>query len=97
MAGVGANIALWDAEVLTDVLSKASRGEVELLDAIRAYEDQMRVYANAAVVLSKQIAQGASSESVVGRWMFHAILRLAHASPWVMKNMVGRGAVAVGE
>ncbi|OAP55795.1 hypothetical protein AYL99_09947 [Fonsecaea erecta] len=93
MAGVGANIALRDAHILTDLLIGAQRGETSLLDAIATYEHKMRQYANAAVALSRQIAEGASSSQKLQRWVFHCLLRLAQASPMVMKATIGRGGV----
>jgi salicylate hydroxylase len=40
--GMGANLALNDAALLTDQLERVARGEAELLEAIGAYEAQMR-------------------------------------------------------
>ncbi|KIX97411.1 uncharacterized protein Z520_06863 [Fonsecaea multimorphosa CBS 102226] len=94
MAGVGANIALRDAQVLTDLLIDAHRGSTSILDALATYEDRMRQYANAAVALSRQIAEGASSSQRIQRWLFHFLLRLAQASPVVMRATIGRGALA---
>ncbi|EXJ70779.1 uncharacterized protein A1O5_05769 [Cladophialophora psammophila CBS 110553] len=91
MAGVGANIAFRDAHVLTDLLIDAHRGNTSILDAIRTYENKMRHYANAAVALSRQIAEGASSSQILRRVMFHGVLRLAQARPTVMKATIGRG------
>ncbi len=91
MAGVGANIALRDAHVLTDLLIEAHFGKINIQDAIATYEEKMRGYANAAVALSRQIAEGASSTSWLARWMFHGVLRLAGMSPMVMRNTIGRG------
>jgi 2-polyprenyl-6-methoxyphenol hydroxylase-like FAD-dependent oxidoreductase len=42
--GLGANLALRDAASLLDQLSAAARGEVGLVPAIGAYEQQMRDY-----------------------------------------------------
>ncbi len=47
--GVGGNIALKDAALLTTQLTQAHRGEKPLLDAIGDYETSMREYAFAAV------------------------------------------------
>ncbi|KAM0550759.1 hypothetical protein ACHAPJ_008824 [Fusarium lateritium] len=49
MAGMGANTALRDAEVLTRCLVDVTAGRLELIEAIRLYEAEMRGYANAAV------------------------------------------------
>ncbi|KAK4941487.1 hypothetical protein LTR10_018631 [Elasticomyces elasticus] len=92
MAGVGANIALRDAHILTDLLIEAKRGNLDLLDVVRAYEHKMRAYANDAIALSRQIAEGASSDGRLERWMFHVLLRVAHASPMVMKATIGKNA-----
>ena len=89
-AGVGANTGLRDAENLTDLLGEAANGNTS---AIGKYEAIMRPYANAAVALSRQIAQGASSCSLAQRFMFRMVLRLAQASPSVMRATIGRGAV----
>jgi salicylate hydroxylase len=43
--GMGANLALNDAALLTEQLDRYGRGEVELLDAIGTYEAQMRAAA----------------------------------------------------
>jgi 2-polyprenyl-6-methoxyphenol hydroxylase-like FAD-dependent oxidoreductase len=40
--GMGANLALNDAALLTDQLERVARGEAELLEAIGNYEQQMR-------------------------------------------------------
>lgn len=92
-AGVGANTALRDAQVLTDVLAEAACGKASVTEAIGKYEAKMRPYANAAVALSRQIAESATSSSLVQRFMFRTVLRLAQASPLVMKATIGRGAV----
>ncbi|KAI1624432.1 hypothetical protein EDD37DRAFT_657945 [Exophiala viscosa] len=79
MAGVGANIALRDAHVLTDLLIEAQHGNLDLLDVMWAY-------ANDAVALSRGIAEDASSEGRLGR--------VAHASPMHMKATIGKNALA---
>lgn len=61
MAGVGANTALRDAELLTKVLSDCLHGGQSLEDAIGSYEGRMREYANSAVALSRRNAESASS------------------------------------
>jgi 2-polyprenyl-6-methoxyphenol hydroxylase-like FAD-dependent oxidoreductase len=48
-AGVGANTALRDAQLLTANLSRVAVGEMPLLDAIAEYETRMREYGYAAV------------------------------------------------
>ena len=92
MAGVGANIALRDAHVLTDLLTSAHRDHTSVTDAIATYEHRMRGYANGAVTLSRQVAERASSESWLQRRAFHGVLKSANASPLVMRNTIARGA-----
>lgn len=91
MAGVGANIALRDAHVLTDIIIDARQGTIEIIDALGRYESEMRGYANAAVALSREIAEGASSPWILQRWLFHGVLWLAQRSLMVMKATIGRG------
>ncbi|KAK6373669.1 hypothetical protein LTS17_008162 [Exophiala oligosperma] len=93
MAGVGANVALRDAHLLTDTLVEVQNGKTNMTEAITKYEVEMKGYANAAVALSRQIAQGASSTSTVQRWAFHGLLRLAQACLLVMRHTIGRGAL----
>jgi hypothetical protein len=52
----------------------------------------MREYANAAVALSRQIADGASSDSLWQRWMFRQVLKVAGVSNFVMKRTIGKSA-----
>jgi 2-polyprenyl-6-methoxyphenol hydroxylase-like FAD-dependent oxidoreductase len=52
--GSGANTALTDALVLCRELVAAARGDKPLLDAIGAYEDQMRTYGFAAVAAASR-------------------------------------------
>lgn len=92
-AGVGANTALRDGHNLTDLLAQAAAGNMSVVDAIGKYEAMMRPYANAAVALSRQIAEGAASPSWIQRFVFRTVLWLASVSPLVMRNTIGRGAV----
>jgi 2-polyprenyl-6-methoxyphenol hydroxylase-like FAD-dependent oxidoreductase len=93
MAGVGANTALRDAELLTELLTRAASDKMQVNDAIGHYETKMRVYANAAVGLSKRNAVSASSGAGLQRWFFRMLLKAAQASPLVMRETIGRGAV----
>jgi 2-polyprenyl-6-methoxyphenol hydroxylase-like FAD-dependent oxidoreductase len=94
MAGVGANTALRDAELLTEWLTQAASYKIQVHDAIGNYEDIMRAYANEAVTLSKRNAMSASSGAGLQRWFFRMLLRAAQASPLVMRQTIGKGAVA---
>lgn len=93
MAGVGANTALRDADLLTQVLRDAASGHCSTIDAISKYENKMRIYANTAVSLSRRNAESASSGNQWSRQGFRILLRLAQASPAVMKATIGRNAV----
>jgi 2-polyprenyl-6-methoxyphenol hydroxylase-like FAD-dependent oxidoreductase len=55
--GIGANTAMRDAALLTDLLTTAHRGEISLLNAITQYETEMRLYGTAAV---RQSLEGAT-------------------------------------
>jgi 2-polyprenyl-6-methoxyphenol hydroxylase-like FAD-dependent oxidoreductase len=94
MAGVGANTALRDAELLTEMLALAASQTLQLDEAIGHYESEMRGYANEAVSLSKRNAVSASSGRGLQRWMFRMLLRAAQASPFVMRQTIGRGVIA---
>lgn len=93
MAGVGANTALRDADVLTSLLTEAAHGELSPVEAIAAYESRMREYANAAVSISRRNAESASSGQFLARQGFRFLLRLAQASGPVMRKTIGRTAV----
>lgn len=43
--GMGANLALHDAATLVDQLARVERGEADVIDAVRAYEEHMRATA----------------------------------------------------
>jgi salicylate hydroxylase len=81
MAGVGANTALRDADLLRRVLTVAHAGEVPLLAAIEQYEREMLDYGFAAVRLSLRNARQAAHSTTIGRAFFRAILRLTAAVP----------------
>ncbi|HZN74644.1 MAG TPA: FAD-dependent monooxygenase [Micromonosporaceae bacterium] len=55
--GTGANLALRDAALLTEYLAAVDRGRLGVLDAIAAYEDQMRDYGFAAATYSMRSAE----------------------------------------
>jgi 2-polyprenyl-6-methoxyphenol hydroxylase-like FAD-dependent oxidoreductase len=59
--GVGANTALRDARLLTRTLTRAAKGEVPLLDAVREYETTMTTYAWDAVIKSRAQMEGHSA------------------------------------
>lgn len=92
-AGIGANTALRDAQILTDSITAAKHDNSSVSEAIGRYESEMRPYANAAVALSRQIAEGATSTSFIQRLVFRIVLRLAQLFPPIMRATIGRGAV----
>ncbi|WP_350303968.1 FAD-dependent oxidoreductase [Photorhabdus viridis] len=59
MAGAGANIALRDALLLTQTLTRVASGHEELVKAISNYEQQMRTYTNEIVGISLRSTQNA--------------------------------------
>lgn len=95
MAGIGANTALRDADLLTDLLSSAAATyNVEaIVPAIAAYERAMRDYANDAVALSRRNAVAASATQKLQREAFRILLRVAQASPPVMRKTIGQSVV----
>jgi 2-polyprenyl-6-methoxyphenol hydroxylase-like FAD-dependent oxidoreductase len=68
--GMGANLALNDAALLTEQLERVGRGEAELLDAIGTYEAQMRETAYPILRLTldhdKNFGGGALAEATAG-------------------------------
>ncbi|EXM20205.1 hypothetical protein V3481_002333 [Fusarium oxysporum f. sp. vasinfectum] len=90
MAGMGANTALRDAEVLTRCLIDVTAGRLELVNAVRLYEAEMRAYANGALKLSTQNALNACDGGGAQRFFFRSFLRTAQSFPAVMKATLGR-------
>ncbi len=85
--GVGANIALRDAEVLTRKLSAAHRGELPLVRAIGEYEAEMRDYGFAAVDASNRALKQSAIRGTLSFAATKAALRIMNALPPV-KNKV---------
>ncbi|WP_164842532.1 FAD-dependent monooxygenase [Actinoplanes solisilvae] len=81
MAGVGANTALRDADLLRRKLSAAHAGEMPLLAAVEQYEREMLDYGFAAVRLSLRNARQAAHSTVISRALFRAVLRVIAAVP----------------
>ncbi len=90
MAGIGANTALQDAEVRTRCLVDAAAQRLTLTEAIGNYEEEMLVYANEALQLSRRNAENACSGGSLQRFIFRGVLRAAHASPAVMHATIRR-------
>jgi 2-polyprenyl-6-methoxyphenol hydroxylase-like FAD-dependent oxidoreductase len=87
MAGVGANTALRDADLLRRHLTAA--GPSDFKTRIGHYENQMRIYANGALAQSTRNARNAASEARLPRITFRTMLRLVEAVPLIKRAMFG--------
>jgi 2-polyprenyl-6-methoxyphenol hydroxylase-like FAD-dependent oxidoreductase len=87
MAGIGANAALRDADLLRRKLIDVHGGLLEMRDAVADYERQMLDYGFAAVKRSLRNAQQARSANPLGRRLFRGFLRAASATPPLRKAM----------
>jgi salicylate hydroxylase len=76
MAGIGANTALRDADLLRRRLLTD-----DLLPAVHSYEEQMRVYGFAAVAKSLRNARMGASANRPARLAFRTTLRTLSAIP----------------
>ncbi|MFQ6394426.1 FAD-dependent oxidoreductase [Nocardia sp. KC 131] len=85
--GIGANIALRDAQLLCDKLVAAANGEQPLLAAIHDYEAQMIEYGFAAVRDSLTAAEQTVSDNSVGRAIGRTVFRVAEAVPPLKRKM----------
>jgi 2-polyprenyl-6-methoxyphenol hydroxylase-like FAD-dependent oxidoreductase len=79
MAGIGANTALRDADVLGRALTE--RGSYGLEERVGRYEEQMRGYANEALALSTRNARNAASTQRLPRLAFRTLLKVTNAVP----------------
>ncbi|KAF2234022.1 FAD/NAD(P)-binding domain-containing protein [Viridothelium virens] len=89
MAGVGANTALRDSELLAKVLVETYEKRGQVGDAIGRYEKEMRLYANRAVQLSRRNAENASSGQSFQRSLFLLLLRVARSCPLTIRRRIG--------
>jgi salicylate hydroxylase len=81
-AGVGANTALRDAQLLTANLSRAAVGEMPPLDAIADYETRMREYGYAAVRASMgNVRRQQRTENPLALTAMKLALRVLNAIP----------------
>jgi 2-polyprenyl-6-methoxyphenol hydroxylase-like FAD-dependent oxidoreductase len=85
MAGIGANTALRDADLLRRSLIAA--GDRGLVPAIGAYEREMLEYGFAAVKQSLRNARQAATSTRLGRAMFRTVLRTTAAVPPMRRAM----------
>jgi 2-polyprenyl-6-methoxyphenol hydroxylase-like FAD-dependent oxidoreductase len=87
--GVGGNIALKDAALLTSQLTQADRGQKSLLEAISAYEASMREYAFAAVEDSlKAMKQFTGPKKYPAFSLFKTGMRVANAMPKLKSKLI---------
>lgn len=91
MAGIGANTALRDADLLRHHL--IDRHAATLGSRVGNYESVMRGYANAALARSTRNAENAAATSRAKRTLFRALLRTAAAMPPLTRSMFGPHAV----
>ena len=87
MAGIGANTALRDADLLRRQLISVANGEVELVAALHEYEERMRDYGFAAVKRSLNNARQAESTNRIARGAFRTSLRIVAATPPLRRRM----------
>jgi 2-polyprenyl-6-methoxyphenol hydroxylase-like FAD-dependent oxidoreductase len=87
--GVGGNIALKDAALLTSQLLQAHRGEKPLLEAIAEYEASMREYAFAAVADSlKAMKQFTGEKKYPAFSIFKTGMRVVNAVPRLKSKLM---------
>lgn len=86
-AGIGANTALRDAQLLSRMLIAADHREHGLLDAIGTYETAMTDYGFAAVRTSLATAERSVADGRLGRTIGKLALRTAGAVPAVKRRM----------
>src|SRR5258708_29943962 len=79
--GIGANIALRDAALLSRNLKDAALGAVETEAAISDYERQMREYGFAAVRASLQALQQSVADKGIGFRLAKLFFRAVNATP----------------
>jgi salicylate hydroxylase len=81
MAGIGANTALRDADLLRRSLTAVRDGSAALIPATHEYEREMLNYGFTAVRKSLRNAQQAATSTRVGRAAFRTVLRLTAVTP----------------
>ncbi len=92
--GIGANVALRDAALLSRRLTAAARGEELLIAAIAAYEAEMRDYGFAAVRDSLRAMEQAVSKNAVARTLARTAMRTINAVPPLKRRVAARFAEA---
>jgi 2-polyprenyl-6-methoxyphenol hydroxylase-like FAD-dependent oxidoreductase len=87
--GVGGNIALKDAALLTSHLIQAQQGQKPLLEAISEYEASMRQYAFAAVEDSlKAMKQFTGPKKYPAFSIFKTGMRVANVVPKLKRKLL---------
>ena len=89
MAGIGANTALRDADLLRRNLIAVRDGQLSRAEAVGDYERQMLEYGFAAVAQSLRNARFAASGNRVGRRLARGALRVVDAVPPIKRRMMG--------
>jgi 2-polyprenyl-6-methoxyphenol hydroxylase-like FAD-dependent oxidoreductase len=87
LQGLGGNTALRDAQSLCRTLLEVGRDPAGLLDGLRKYETDMRVYGDEAVRVSLRYTQSFVSDSRFERAAFEAVLKAADAIPPLKRRM----------
>lgn len=90
MAGIGANTALRDAELLHHRLTEVAAGRSALVPALHDYERQMLDYGFAAVKQSLRNARQAGSGNRLGRATARTIMRTVGAVPPLRRRMAAQ-------
>ncbi|WP_328416623.1 FAD-dependent monooxygenase [Micromonospora sp. NBC_00389] len=90
LAGVGANTALRDADLLRRKLTAVAAGQDALVPALQDYEQQMLDYGFAAVRQSLRNAKQTASPSRLGRTAFRTVLRTVNAIPPVRRRFAAQ-------
>ena len=88
MAGIGANTALRDADLLRSQLIAVASGEREVIRALHEYEEQMLDYGFAAVKRSLNNARQAGAGNRLARGAFRTLLRVIAAVPPLRQQMI---------
>ncbi|MET8960561.1 NAD(P)/FAD-dependent oxidoreductase [Streptomyces sp. NPDC004074] len=87
LGGMGGNMALRDAELLTRHLASAARDDERLEQAVGEYESAMRAYAADAVLKSKKNLERSLAENAFSRAVTRATFRMIDRMPPVKRRM----------
>ena len=89
MAGIGANTALRDADLLRRNLIAVRDGRLSSTEAVDGYEREMLEYGFAAIAQSLRNARFAASGNPVARRLARGALRIVDAVPPIKRRMMG--------